>query len=344
MVGSGFHLRLDAGRVRLRVVRDRRVLAPDPGLESLHRLEEPKVARVNLLSAGRNLRMRSDAARLLDSFDHGVRTRYPYPLAYRWRRVEAAMSSGDSIRAYDALLEAAEVLHCYGANLAMVMARLAGQELKSLDWLREKLSARASGATFGDWISILQEVNGKKFRILPHDLPLGEVRFLFEDDSSKAAQARIVERRNDRAHMRNSDIEKLVDSTHADLALLMSSAEALTDLTLIHVDSVQWDAFEGRSILGYGELMGDHSVVPLQEISYDESGIEVGSLYALDTSHRLHLLRPFLVGRHCPTCTNRSTFHVDRALSDGSILMKSLEHGHTLVDDSIGPTLKQAGL
>jgi hypothetical protein len=123
-------------------------------------LDEPVIARERLLATGRNLRMRSDAARLLDSFDHGIRTRFPHPLAYRWRKVEAEMSSGDSLRAYEAVLETAEVLHCYAANLILVMARLAGEELRSAERLRSKLTARASGATLGDWNDILEEAGG----------------------------------------------------------------------------------------------------------------------------------------------------------------------------------------
>jgi hypothetical protein len=179
---------------------------------------------------------------------------------------------------------------------------------------------------------------------LRHDLPLGELRSLFGDESSKAAQARLKRRRNDRAHIRHADLERALAESHADLAVLMSSAAMLTDLKLIQIKKVNWDAFIGKALVTYSELMGDHSVVPLRSFEYPDSGLEVDSLYVLDTSHRLHLLRPFLVKQSCPTCTHCSTFHVDQALPDGAILMKSLEHGHTVEDGEMAATLIQVGL
>lgn len=88
--------------------------------------EEPRAARARLLRSGRLLRMRAEAAALLDDHGHAVRTRYPHPVAYRWRWVEAEMSGDPSFQAYDAVLEAAEVLLAYTAIVTMVMARRHG--------------------------------------------------------------------------------------------------------------------------------------------------------------------------------------------------------------------------
>lgn len=53
-----------------------------------------------------------EAATLLDDLGHTVRTRFPLPVAYRWRETEARMSAGDQQAAYSTVLETAEVLLC----------------------------------------------------------------------------------------------------------------------------------------------------------------------------------------------------------------------------------------
>jgi hypothetical protein len=77
-------------------------------------------------------------------------------------------------------------------------------------------------------------------------------------------------------------------------------------------------------------------------LTYHEPGVEVDSLYMMDTRHRLHLLRPFLVGRICPLCRNWSTFHAD-GVDQGELRLKSLEHGHTMKDASLSDTFRQVG-
>ncbi|MCG5452944.1 MULTISPECIES: hypothetical protein [Micromonospora] len=67
------------------------------------------------MQSGRLLRMRADAAGLLDDFSHQVRTRYPHPVAYRWSRAQVLLSNGADGSANYAILETAEVLLCYCA-------------------------------------------------------------------------------------------------------------------------------------------------------------------------------------------------------------------------------------
>jgi hypothetical protein len=89
--------------------------------------------------------------------------------------------------------------------------------------------------------------------------------------------------------------------------------------------------------------MGDHAVVPKQTMQVVRPDLEAGSLYIKDPNERLHLLRPLLVARDCPTCRNLSTFHVDR-VSDRDVVLKSLEHGHTVSAPDMRPALGQVGL
>lgn len=83
----------------------------------------------------------------------------------------------------------------------------------------------------------------------------------------------------------------------------------------------------------YRELAGDHPVVPTRTMTSPSNDLETGSPYLRDTDGALHLLRPFLIGRDCPTCRTWSTFHADR-VPKGAVVFKSLEHGHTLEDTS----------
>ena len=79
--------------------------------------------------------------------------------------------------------------------------------------------------------------------------------------------------------------------------------------------------------MSYRARMGDHSVVPVQQLGTKLAFFEQGSLYVLDDRRELHLLRPFLVVKPCPTCHTTSIFHVDRCTPDG-VQLKSLDHGH----------------
>ncbi|MGY5060697.1 hypothetical protein ACWDFR_42660 [Streptomyces sp. 900105755] len=73
--------------------------------------------------------------------------------------------------------------------------------------------------------------------------------------------------------------------------------------------------------------------MPTRTMTVPRNDLNAGSLYLRDSDHELHLLRPFLVGRDCPTCRLWSTFHVDRA-PKGKVILKSLEHGHVVEDAS----------
>ena len=69
---------------------------------------------------------------------------------------------------------------------------------------------------------------------------------------------------------------------------------------------------------------------------------EDGSLYIADPPG-IAPMRPLLIGRECPACQTCSTFHVDRA-TKGGIRLKSLEHGHTVIDPDVQGALASIGL
>ncbi|MDQ0869186.1 hypothetical protein QFZ70_001659 [Arthrobacter sp. V1I9] len=95
--------------------------------------------------------------------------------------------------------------------------------------------------------------------------------------------------------------------------------------------------------MSYREMIGDHWVVKSQTDQVQSNDIETDSLYILDPDGKWHLMRPFVVVRHCPQCRTISTFHVD-AVTNGTVRLKSIENGHTVMDEQELPALKKVGL
>lgn len=317
-------------------------------LDSVVLDDTAQAARARIVSLGRLLRQREEAASALDDHGYIVRTRFPYPVALRWRQAEAVVSAGPSARAYQVILEAAEVLLCYTANLAVALAHQNGTPISYTTNLRTRLASGKGGPGFGDWVAVLNELRtGKAYRSLPDTHPLAELRSLLSNPEVDAARQRLTDRRNDQAHLRpvdDTDLPTAVSAALADLRLMLEAADFLTDLPLVHVTTVRWDALHRRAVVSYRELSGDHPVVPTKTMSYETSEVEVDSLYLLDDQRRLHLLRPLLTGRICPTCRTWSTFHLERASQSGQVMLKSLEHGHTFFDATLGSSFALLGL
>ncbi|MFF1962456.1 restriction endonuclease [Streptomyces sp. NPDC058232] len=303
----------------------------DSLLESVFLDKTAVQARSRIIDSGRSLRLRVEAASLLDELGHTVRTRFPYPIAYRWRETEARMSAGDLQAAYGAVLDTAEILLCYTSQLALALAQEAGVGLGAVTAVKDKLAGGRSGPGFGDWAAVLTEVaTSRKLRNLPAEHPLHDIRGLLAGQDTAEARQRLSERRNDQAHLRRVDAVDLpsaIQTAFADVTTLVERARFLADWGLLHVTEVRWDALSRTAHVAYRELMGDHPVVPTRSMSSPSNDLEAGSLYLRDSDHALHLLRPFLVGQDCPTCRVWSTFHVDRVPKSG-VLLKSLEHGH----------------
>jgi hypothetical protein len=291
--------------------------------------------------------MRSEAAALLDDAGYTFRTTFPYPVAYRWREVEAAISARSFKTAYEAILAAAEVLLCYVANTSLAIARESGIELGAMKTIRARLNPGAHGLGFGDWVTVIKEIEeSKAIRKASENSPLADFRPFLADSDAGAALKRLSDRRNDESHLRRTELMDLpaaVDAALADLSALHEAATFLPDLPLIQITDFHWDSFRKRAVMSFRELIGDHPVVPTRTITYDRPAVEVGSTYILDGQRRLWLLRPFLAGRTCPKCRNWSTFHVDE-MRDGKVIYKSLEHGHTMEDAGLDEALAHVGL
>ncbi|MFI6295942.1 hypothetical protein ACIBEJ_30390 [Nonomuraea sp. NPDC050790] len=309
----------------------------DSLLESVFTYETPARARSKIIEQGRALRLRVEAASLLDDLGHTVRTRFPYPIAYRWRETEARVSARDSEAAYSAVLDTAEILLCYTAQIALALGREAGIEFGAVAAIREKLAGGRSGPGFGDWAAVLHEVaSSRRLRSLQAEHPLNDIRGLLSSQDAANARQRLYDRRNDQAHLRRIDpidLPTALQEAFAELTMLVERARFLADYSLLHVTDVRWDTLQKTAEVHYRDLMGDHPVVPTRSTVLPSNDLETDSLYLRDSNHRLHLLRPFLVGQNCPECRTWSTFHVDRAPKSG-VLLKSLEHGHVIQESS----------
>ncbi|MEU8522284.1 restriction endonuclease [Streptomyces sp. NPDC048577] len=303
-------------------------------------------ARRAIIQAGQLIRMRAEAAAQLDDPGYIVRTRYPYPLAQRWRDVEARMSARDRDRAYKAVLEAAEALLGYSALVAAALASEAGIPLKSVQQLKAKIAKGRGGPTFGDWTKILQGISGAEgMNDLSPEHPLHELASLLEGDEALESHERLASRRNSNAHGRSnapiipaSDLDEAFD----DLSILTTRARFLADLPLLHVTSASWNRFSQTETVSFRRLMGDHPVVPTESTQHSGPRVEPDSLYLADRDQGLHPLRPFLTCEICESCTTWSIFHADK--EDGALIQKSLEHGHFYPYRADPQALRDAGL
>lgn len=316
-------------------------------LQSAFRDRNVVQARERIIASGQTLRLRVEAAMQLDEFGYIVRTRFPFPIAARWREVEVRMSAGEPKEAYEAVLATAEILCGYSALIVAALAREAGIELSSVRAIREKLAGGRTGPGFGEWVAVLEEiVSGRKRRTLPTEHPLHEFGSLLADSETAAVRKRLYDQRNAMAHHRGPDHVELpaaLSGAHADLSKLLDRARFLADLRLAHFTDVRWDQLLGSATVDYRSMMGDHPVVPTNTMSSSRNDLEPDSLYLIDREHGLHLLRPFLIGRPCSRCRNWSTFHVDQVPRSGAVL-KSLDHSHTLPDAAVDASLSAVGL
>ncbi|MEU6206090.1 hypothetical protein ABZ814_21210 [Micromonospora musae] len=317
-------------------------------LASVFEDESAVTARRRILESGRQLRMRVDAAALLDDFSHRVRTRYPHPIAYRWSEVQVHLSRGAHEVAYEAILETAEVLLCYTALAVLSLSRDAGLRLGAVDGIRKRLSRGGSnGPGFGDWAAILKEAaESKAFRRTPDGDPLNDFSRIFSAPEAASARQRLAGRRNAKSHLRRVDaidLPSAIEEAHADLTTLLEHVSFLADLPLVHVTGVRWDTLRRTAQVDYQELMGDNALVPGQQRPYANSDLEIGSLYLANEDGQLHLLRPFLLRRRCPVCRSWETFHVDNTPDASTVTVKSLERGHTDTDPALRQVLEHVG-
>jgi hypothetical protein len=314
-------------------------------IDSIFDYPSVKEARPKIIEAGRFVRWRNREAANLDDPDFVVRRAFPYPIAHRWRVMEASLSGGPPGSGYTSILDTAESVLTFLAQVVLVLARAAGIEVRAVEAIQRKLGG-GSGPGMGDWAAVLQETSGKHFAVGVTQSGLANIIGMFRTADVEAARVRLSNRRNDEAHNRRvepADLAEAIDSALTDLRILTLAAAFLVDMPLRHVTAATWDSFASVATVTYREMIGDHWVVKSETDQVSANDIETDSLYILDPDGKWHLLRPFVVVRHCPQCRTISTFHVDACIN-GTVRLKSIENGHTVMDEQEVPALKKVGL
>lgn len=298
------------------------------------RSTSPEEARRLIISTGRLTRLRSLAAAQLDDPGFIIRTRYPYPIALRWRNVEAQTGADgqDDAQAkeYAAVIRAAETLLGYSALLTTALAHEAGITCKAIKAFKGKIATGMGGPGFGDWQRILQQIGSAEgMSDLPPEHPLHELSTLLADEEAEEACQSLGTKRNSRAHGREDlpavSVSKL-NEAHDGLRFLIDRARFLADLQLLDVTNVVWDRHDESDTITLRRLMGDHPVVPTENMRHAGPGRIATSLYLADRDQRLHPLSPFLTCEKCEGCATLSLFHADK--EQGVLLQTSLDHGH----------------
>jgi hypothetical protein len=314
---------------------------------SLFEFPSAKDAHLHLLSAGRRSRQRQRAAELVDNFRHRVRTRFPHPVAYRWRTAESAHPD---LEGYVQVLECAEVTVCYLAIMAILLAnKVEGAEIIWLRELAKRMSGPGSrGTNMGDWISILREVrDAKRFRNVPENVPFYEVLTFLEDKEVDTLLQRLYLERNDQAHGRGpkgSNIPTRFQGCLQDLETFLKAVEFISEYPLRYIERTRWDSLRTTNYYEYRDLVGDHPLVPLASGVNTDANLEAHSLYLVDRQGGLHLLRPFLTREECPVCGSRSTFFLDSYNNKSDVCyLKSLEDGHSHENYDVAEVFRDVG-
>ncbi|WP_152546848.1 hypothetical protein [Amycolatopsis orientalis] len=313
-------------------------------VHSYFKWDNVAVARSHMIDAGRLTRQRREAGSLIDARDSRLRTTLPFPLATRWRAVQAAPYDHS---AYTLVLECAEAVLAYCAVLGLVLARADGLPLGPLRQQANRFAKGGSGPTFGTWGTIVSYfATAKPFRGLPADSPLVHFAGLARPEVSEAIAAN-KRRRDHNAHRRRPsphETRSAVEDAKNDLLILLEAVEWLVDFPLRHIERSRWDTFEKLSHLSFRELMGDHNVVPLHDGTVDHI-IEADSPYAVDQFGRYHLLRPFFVSLPCDKCGQLTVFVIDAwDPTTETATYLALDHAHTIELANQRGTLEQVGL
>jgi hypothetical protein len=279
--------------------------------------------RAAIITAGRLTRQRRETAYLLDEHASRIRATMPFPIASRWRTVEAARPDEAG---YRRILDCAETAVTYCAAVGAQLA-IAQPGVVNLQALSAKLRQGAP-LPWGAWTSLLSELGraGSNFS-LPADSPLRNYRLVVNEVDGLVRS--LKQRRNDLAHQRVPPPHRIAahaEEAKTELERLLAATEWLSDYPLRHIEEVRWDSFADTSVIHFRELMGDHHIVTLKA-GATSGNLEVFSPYVADQFGRYHLLRPLFHSEHCASCGQLSLFILDRWIeSEQSAEYKALDH------------------
>jgi len=303
-------------------------------------------SRPQILSTGRTSRQRVEHAKLIDDFDYRVRTRFPYPIALRWRTVKTTYLD---LRGYKKILECAEATIAYLAHIAIILSQHKESPINHIkNTMSPRLIGTKHGTNFGDWVSIMREVNSESYKNkLGNLVPFVEILdCLLDKSATNIALQNLSSYRNDEGHGRSpeeSEFPYEFEKAMEELNTFLQGIECISEYPLRYIESTKRDTLLGKTQYTYRDLMGDHPLTPIEEATCEQE-LEAGSLYLVDRDKQLYLFRPFLIYRECPECRKSSIFYVDKYnKSDNIITFKSMEHGHTTDDSEVAELFKKLG-
>ena len=287
-------------------------------------------ARSNIQKHGKLARQRYRAATQVEDLDYRIRTQYPYPLAHAWRGFR--LGGQNRFETLTSLTRLAEIHTCFLAQLAILLGRETGKRIGYLDSMASRLQSRGGGTNFGDWLSIVKEVNQSSlFRNLPEDTMLTELTFIMASDNEwESSTQNLMSIRNDISHQRvdptHISIDMISEAMNA-IDLIFKATEFLTDYRFVLVTNTSFDSIKRVCTFHFRDLSGDNQLVPLQTGTASRMDLEAGSLYLRDRNGHLHLLRPMLHYLECPNCHQMSTFYLDtyNLVDTPSVGLKSIE-------------------
>lgn len=288
--------------------------------------DNPSQSKADLVTAGRLTRQRRDAAHALDVPGSKFRTTMPFPIARRWRNVEA--SRPDQV-GYSEVLECAELVVTYCAAVGLAAALNQTSTFPGLSNFAGKIR-QGNPLTFGVWSRLLEDLAGHaRSASLP---PLSPLRHFVEFPSTAiAAVGELKSRRNDISHQRRPgphEVGTHFNDARRSLLHLMDCFYWLTDYPLRIVEGERWDSLADETEVSFRELVGDHSVVELKS-GRTRQRLEVGSPYIADPYDRYLLLRPILHSGICGQCGQLTVFIIEKWRNvQGSADYRALDHGH----------------
>lgn len=296
-------------------------------------LDIDSVGEADLLDLGRRARSRVAVGARMDELGFRIRTQWPWPLAFKWREVEASQPDPAG---YGRALEYAETLACYLACMALAAAHHADISLDSVNDIAGRLAGTTRGLSFADWTEVLKEVRGRSFRnAIGENHPFPEISTLMRDDDGvDRALRRLKRRRDDVAHNRGPQSSGEFTVEHqqamADLHTWVEASEFLSSYPLWLIEEVRWDSFRDRNLVGYRELMGDNELTPRKTVESELATLEVGSLYACGRVGEMQLLRPVLTWTECEQCHRPAVWVLDQySAANQHLTIRSLDHGHS---------------
>ena len=312
-------------------------------MSSMFTLHNAQEARTQLVMRGRLSRLRVEAASAVDDTGQRIRMLYPFPLAYRWRAFEVAVTRGSRRDAMEQTLECFEHTMAFCGCLAaaaLVDLRVSHPNLRGF-------GTRPGFRTYlSDWERMLEAIGASsRAGAIPEGSILHELNDFFSAATAKAAIGRLSLLRNDEAHLRrllSEDEERAVNDAARDLRSIMFALEFLADCELIIVDNTRWDRIKRRSTIRFRALVGDHPMVPIRTIVESAGDLEQGSLYLRNSAGHYLALRPFLIGSNCADCDHWSTFYPDE-LVDGGLRYKSIERGHAQIFEDATDAFSELG-